>query len=125
MTTKKWVFDRAHSSINFSVRHMVVSRVRGRFLRWDGTLTIDDVHHEDSSVDVRMEAASIDTAEPTRDGHLRSEDFLYAEKFPYLTFKSTRIDRKSERETAVLGELTIRGSARPVVLEVKCSGTVC
>src|SRR3954469_13884127 len=82
---KQWQFDQAHSSINFSVRHMVVSKVRGRFTRWTGVLAIDDVDPSMSSAVVEIDATSIDTGEPIRDTHLRADAFLCADRFPRLT----------------------------------------
>ena len=122
MTATHWDFDKVHSSVNFSVRHLMVSKVRGQFHDWTGTLVLD---HEDltrSSVDVTIQAASIDTKEDKRDAHLRSGDFFDVEKYPTLTFKSTSIDRVSAEEIKIHGDLTIHGVTRPVVLVTEVSG---
>jgi polyisoprenoid-binding protein YceI len=124
MALKQWELDLTHSSINFSVRHMVVSKVRGRFNRWSGTMSVDECACNTSSVDVKIETASIDTGDATRDGHLRSEDFLSAAKFPAMTFRSTNIERIAHNQLKMSGELTIRGITRPVVLDVEAGGRV-
>ncbi|MCU1354207.1 MAG: YceI family protein [Acidimicrobiales bacterium] len=119
-----YVFDPTHSSIEFSVRHMMVARVRGRFATFTGTITIGE-DPADSSVEVVIDAASIDTGNPDRDAHLRSADFLDVEHFPELTYRSThvRYDPASEFWEAG-GLLTIRGISRPVHLEVEPLGAV-
>src|SRR5579862_5144514 len=115
-----WDIDPVHSEVSFVVRHMVVSKVRGRFDRFSGTIVTDeDLGH--SSVNVTIEAASISTSEPNRDNHVRSADFLDVEKFPNLTFRSTAV--RSERgKYFVDGDLTIRGVTRPVTLDVEVNG---
>ena len=85
-----WNIDRAHSEIGFSVRHMMISTVRGKFNEFEADVTLDPEHLEAAEVTARIQAASVDTGEPKRDGHLRSGDFFDAEKFPTLTFTSTR-----------------------------------
>ena len=122
MATKAWQIDRAHSDIFFTVRHMVISKVRGRFQKWDGTLLFDPETPTASQVDITIDAASIDTNEPKRDAHLRSADFLNAEKHPYLTFKSTRVEPKGKDKYLLHGNLTIRDITRPVAVEVEHLG---
>jgi polyisoprenoid-binding protein YceI len=124
MSTQHWDFDLVHSGINFHVRHLMISKVHGRFQQWSGALEIDDADPTKSRIEVTIDAASIDTKEPKRDDHLRSADFLEVEKYPHITFKSTMIERKSESELVVHGELTLHGVARPVTLEVESAGTV-
>ena len=118
-----WAFDQAHSSVNFTVRHMVVSKVRGRFTKWDGTLAMDETNPVGGSVEVSIDAASIDTGVEQRDGHLRSPDFFDVAKFPTLTFKSTRVEAPSAGALKVTGDLTMHGVTRPVVLDVEYSGS--
>ena len=120
---KQWEFDQAHSSINFSVRHMVVSKIRGRFTRWTGVLVIDDVDPSMSSAAVEIDATSIDTGEPVRDTHLRADAFLCADRFPRLTFKSRLVESRSTGYR-VTGDLTIRGVTRSVILQVEDGGRV-
>jgi polyisoprenoid-binding protein YceI len=122
MTTNNWNIDTVHSGINFSVRHMVVSKVRGRFAKFTGELAIADDDLTRSSVDVSIDAASIDTGNAQRDGHLRSADFFDAETFPELRFRSTRIDRRGDDRYAVVGQLTIRDVTREVSLDVEFGG---
>jgi polyisoprenoid-binding protein YceI len=122
MAAEKWNFDSAHSSIEFTVRHMLVSKVRGRFTKWSGTFQYDEQNPTASSVEVQIDAASVDTHEPQRDAHLRSGDFFEVEKHPHLTFKSTGVEKKGEGKFALLGDLTIRGVTRPVVLDVELGG---
>ena len=116
-----WDIDAGHSGVNFTVRHMVVSKVRGRFAKWTGTIAFDEAAPERSSVEVSIEAASIDTGVAERDGHLKTPDFLDVEKFPAITFKSTRVARR-EDGFDVTGDFTIRDVTREVVLPVVYGG---
>lgn len=117
-----WKIDNAHSQINFSVRHMMVSNVRGRFDQFSGTVEFNEKDISRSHVEVQIDAASINTREPQRDGHLKSPDFLNAEKYPYITFKSTRMEKLDESHGRIYGDLTIRDITRPVVLDVEYAG---
>lgn len=119
MATTEWDFDLAHSSVNFHIRHLMVSKVHGRFTKWSGTLALDEQDLTKSRFDVAIDAASIDTREDKRDEHLRSADFLDVASFPTITYKSTQIEREGEDTYRVLGELTIHGVTRPVALEVE------
>ncbi len=123
MSAEQWDFDLTHSSIGFHVRHLMISKVHGRFQGWTGSLQLDPVDPTKSHVEVQIDAASIDTKEPKRDEHLRSADFLDAANFPHLTFKSTRVERDGD-DLAVDGELTIHGVTRPVHLKVEPAGQV-
>ena len=122
MAAQTWQIDRAHSDIFFTVRHMVITKVRGRFLKWDGTLVLDEQDLSKSRVEVSIDAASISTSDEKRDGHLRSADFLDAEKFPKLTFKSTRVEKVSGDRLKVTGDLTIRDVTKSVTLDVEQLG---
>ena len=122
MTTNNWNIDTVHSGINFSVRHMVVSKVRGRFAKFSGELAIDDDDLTRSSVDVAIDATSIDTGNAQRDTHLRSADFFDVEAFPELRFRSTRIEQRGDARYAVVGQLTIRDVTREVSLDVEYGG---
>jgi len=117
-----WKIDNAHSLVEFSVRHMMISTVRGRFERFSGTVEFNENDPAASSVDVQIEAASINTNEPQRDNHLRSADFFEAETYPYLSFKSTRVEKVDENNGRIYGDLTIRNVTRPVVLEIEYNG---
>jgi polyisoprenoid-binding protein YceI len=120
----EWSFDPVHSSIGFAIRHMVVSKVRGRFTKWSGAFRFDETHPAQSSVDVQIDAASVDTQDAGRDQHLRSPDFFDVARFPTLSFKSTHVERISDAELKVSGELTMLGIARPVVLHTELGGLV-
>src|SRR5438552_4083366 len=121
-TTGRWDIDPIHSSAGFTVRHLVISKVRGRFRRWSGSLTLDDARPENSRVEIRIETASIDTDEPKRDDHLRSADFFDAERYPEIVFLGTHIEKDGKDRYQVTGDLTIAGVTRPVRLEVESLG---
>src|SRR5580692_6324731 len=112
-----WEIDTIHSEVSFVVRHLVVSKVRGRFDRFGGTI-ITDEDLARSSVNVTIDASSVNTNEPTRDNHVRSADFLDVENFPNITFVSTGV-RDEQGAFFVDGELTIRGTTRAVTLDVE------
>jgi polyisoprenoid-binding protein YceI len=118
-----WEIDPSHSSVGAVARHLVVSKVRGRFTSFSGTVTIGDTP-ERSGVVATIDAASIDTAEPKRDAHLRSADFLDAESYPTLEFRSTAVEQTSPSTLRVDGDLTIRGITRPVSLDVGYGGLI-
>jgi polyisoprenoid-binding protein YceI len=117
-----WKIDPIHSHIEFSVRHLMITTVKGRFTGVDGSVVIDEADPSKSSVDVRIEASTVDTREPQRDGHLRSADFFDVEKFPHLTFKSTRVGDRTGGDFTVTGDLTIHGVTREIVLQVTDEG---
>jgi polyisoprenoid-binding protein YceI len=120
--TTKWNIDGAHSGISFTIRHMVISKVRGRFTKFSGAVNVDDDDITRSVVEVTIDASSIDTATPQRDTHLRAPDFLDVEKFPELRFRSTRVEKRQDDQYRVIGELTIRDVTREVSLEVEYGG---
>jgi polyisoprenoid-binding protein YceI len=122
MATQRWNIDTSHSGVHFTVRHMVISKVRGAFDRWQGVVDFDAQNPAASKVSVRIEAASIDTREEKRDAHLRSADFFDVEKYPELTFESTKVEKLDGDEYRVSGDLTIRGVTKPVVLEAEYLG---
>jgi polyisoprenoid-binding protein YceI len=124
MSLVKWDFDHAHSSVDFTVRHLLVSKVRGRFTKWNGELELDEQDLTRSRVDIEIDVASVDTHEPQRDAHLRSGDFFEADKHPRITFKSKRVEEKTADRLAVTGDLTIRGTTREVVLDVERGGVI-
>jgi len=117
-----WKIDDSHSQITFAARHMMISNVTGRFEHFGGTIDFDEKNPDNTTVDVQIDAASLNTREPQRDGHLRSADFLDVEKYPYITFKSTRVDVKDETHAKLYGDLTIRDVTHPVTLDVEFSG---
>jgi polyisoprenoid-binding protein YceI len=122
MAATKWNFDAVHSSISFSVRHLMISKVTGHFTKWSGTLLIDDENPDNSSVEVDIDAASINTREPQRDDHLRSADFLDAQNYPTIVFRSTRVEQIDPEHYKVTGNFTVRNVTRPVVLDTEYFG---
>ena len=122
MTATTWNFDTSHSSINFSVRHMMIAKVRGRFQTWSGTLELDDDDLTRSRVEVAIDATSLDTRDDKRDAHLRSADFFDVEHHPKLVFTSTSIERVGEDAVAITGDLSIRGITQQVTLAVELNG---
>ncbi len=122
MKTNSWNIDTTHSGVNFTVRHMVFAKVRGRFDRFSGTIEGDLDDLTGARVAVNIDAASIDTGVADRDTHLRSADFFDAEQFPTLRFVSQTIERASDDHYLVHGELTIRDVTREVTLEVDYNG---
>jgi polyisoprenoid-binding protein YceI len=117
-----WTIDAAHSQITFSVRHMMISNVHGRFEKFTGEVDFNEAEPTKSSVNVQIETESINTREPQRDGHLRSPDFLDAANFPVIAFKSTRIEKVSDTTARIYGALTIRGVTHEVVLNTEYAG---
>ncbi len=114
--------DPAHSSIEFSVRHMMISKVRGSFRNFDGTIGLDEKNPENTTADVHIDAKSIDTASADRDNHLRSADFLYVDKYPEILFKSKTVELKDSEHARMVGDLTIQDTTNEVVLEVIFNG---
>jgi polyisoprenoid-binding protein YceI len=117
-----WQLDPTHSSIQFSVRHMMVSNVRGSFRKFSLEVDFDSAHPELGHVEAAVQAASIDTGMDQRDAHLRSGDFLDAEKFPILSFTSTGVESRGPGEFGLHGDLTIRGEVHPVTFDVEYIG---
>lgn len=114
-----WNVDPAHSVAEFKVRHLMISNVKGRFSGVSGLLRLDETDVTNSSVEASIDAASVDTREPQRDAHLKSADFFDVERFPTLSFKSTRVTRNLDGDLQVTGELTIHGMSRSVVFAVE------
>jgi polyisoprenoid-binding protein YceI len=120
--TSFWDIDLSHSAVQFHVRHMVISKVHGRFNRWSGVLELDPQDLTRSRVDVRIDAASIDTQVADRDAHLKSPEFLDVATHPELTFRSKRIERAGDGYR-VVGDLSLRGVTREVTLDAEFAGT--
>jgi len=116
-----WNIDKAHSEVGFQVKHMMISTVRGKFGSFDADLQLDPSNPSASKVTARIEAASIDTNEPKRDGHLRSPDFFDAEKYPTLTFTSTKVTGSGD-EVEITGNLKIKDQEHPITLKGELSG---
>lgn len=117
-----WQIDTAHSEILFSVRHMMLSKVRGQFEKFNGSVNFDETNPAATTVEVEIDAASINTREAQRDAHLKSPDFFDVEKYPTLTFKSTAVEMSDESHALLRGDLTIRGKTRPVTMDVEYIG---
>lgn len=118
----EWVFDQAHSNADFSVRHMMITTVRGGFKDVSGKLKFDQQNPANSYVEAVIQVGSVWTGINDRDNHLRSADFFDAENHPEMTFKSTKVEATSATHAKVTGDLTIRGTTRSVVLEVEFIG---
>ena len=117
-----WEIDSSHTSSGFQVTHLVVSKVRGQFAKTTGTVEIDDKDVTKSTLDIVIDASSIDTGNDDRDKHLRSADFFDVAKHPNITFKSTKVAKAGKGKLKVTGDLTIRGVTKPVTLDVDYSG---
>jgi polyisoprenoid-binding protein YceI len=115
---RAWDIDPSHSSANFKVRHLMVSHVRGELGPVSGTVFIDEQHIERSRVEVGIDARQIASRDEKRDAHLRSADFLDVENHPTVTFRSSKVEKAGDGGLRVTGDLTIRGTTRPVTLQV-------
>ena len=120
--TMAWQLDTKHSQIEFSVKHMMVSTVRGHFTAFTGELVADEAHPENSRIAVTIDPTSIHTGDANRDGHLRAADFFEVEKYPEITYKSTGIELKGDEEFRLLGELTMHGVTQELPLDVTLEG---
>jgi len=114
--TTAYQVDPRHSSANFAVTHLMISTVRGEFHGVNGTIVVDDSNIGNSSVNVTIDATTVDTREPDRDKHLKSDAFFNVAKYPTITFKSTKVEKNSDGSLKVTGDLTIRGNTQSVVL---------
>jgi polyisoprenoid-binding protein YceI len=117
--TATWNVDPVHSVAEFKVRHMMISNVKGQFTAVAGVMTVDEADVTNSRIEASVEVASINTRDAQRDAHLKSADFFDVEKFPTLTFKSTRVTRTADGELAVEGDLTIHGVTQKTVFSVE------
>jgi polyisoprenoid-binding protein YceI len=113
-----YTIDPAHAHSSFTVRHLVISNVRGEFGKTEGMAVIDDADIGKSRVEASVDVSTIDTREPKRDAHLKSPDFFDVAKFPAMTFKSTKVEKAGDGRLKVTGDLTIKGVTKPVVLDV-------
>jgi polyisoprenoid-binding protein YceI len=117
-----WTIDAGHSQVGFAVRHLLLSNVRGHFSNFSGMVDLDERDISKSKVEVEIDASTITTENDARDKHLRSADFLNADKTPKITFKSTRVERAGKGRLRVIGDLTIRETTKSVVLDVEGPG---
>ena len=118
-----WMIDAAHTEANFSVRHMMISHVRGQFQKVSGTVEFDEAAPANTKIDVQIEIASINTREEKRDAHLKSPDFFDAAKYPYMTFASKRVEVKDAAHARLIGDLMIRDVTKEVALDVEYNGS--
>jgi polyisoprenoid-binding protein YceI len=114
-----WQIDAAHSNAHFTVRHMMISNVKGQFSGITGSATLDPADLSRSSVEIAIDVTTVNTQDVQRDGHLKSVDFFDAEKYPTINFRSTRVEAAGEGELRVTGDLTLHGVTKPVVLMVE------
>jgi polyisoprenoid-binding protein YceI len=117
-----WQIDPAHTNVEFTVRHMMISNVKGQFQKTSGTITANGTDPASAKIDATIDATSIDTRVDRRDAHLKSPDFLDVAKFPTITFKSTKVEAAGTNKWKVTGDLTIHGVTKPVVLDVEGTG---
>lgn len=122
MALERWEIDSGHSGIQLSARHMMLARVRGVFSRWSGTILADSDDLGRTTVDIYIDASSLDTGILDRDAHLKSADFLDVAMYPEITFKGTRVDVLGDDRARLAGELTLRGVTRAVLLAVEFRG---
>ena len=122
-TSGTFVLDKSHTQVGFVSRHLMVSKVRGRFNDFEGSVVVADDPAQ-SSVDVTIQAASIITNDENRDKHVRTNDFLDVDDFPTLSFHSTKVELGRSNEWKVAGDLTVRGVTRPIVLDVEFEGVI-
>jgi polyisoprenoid-binding protein YceI len=119
-----WNVDPSHTRVGFSVKHLVISDVKGEFSKVSGKAQVDESDLSKSSVEMTIEVASVDTRDEKRDGHLKSADFFDAAKFPTITFKSTKVGAGKDGAVTVTGDLTMRGVTKPVTLEGSISKVI-
>ncbi|MFE3602354.1 YceI family protein [Streptomyces sp. NPDC059096] len=121
--TGAYTIDPAHSTISFTVRHAMVTNVRGTFTEHEGTLHLDGADPANSTASIDVSIASIDTGAPDRDGHLRSADFFDSETFPAMTFRSTAAERIDAETYRITGDLTIKDVTRPLSIDLEFHGS--
>lgn len=121
-TRTTWKIDPTHSNVEFAVRHLMITTVRGRFAKVEGTVVTDDADPTKAEVDVTIDVNSIDTREPQRDTHLKSADFFDAEKYPSIAFKGSRVTDVQGDTFKLVGDLTMHGVTREVTLDVTSEG---
>ena|SRR5271168_4082291 len=117
-----WQIDPMHTSVEFTVRHMMISNVKGTFQKTAGTVTTNGSDPASATIDATIDASSVDTRVERRDAHLKSPDFLDVAKYPTITFKSTKIEAAGPGKFTVTGDLTLHGVTKPVVLDVETAG---
>ncbi len=119
-----WLIDSAHTEIYFTARHLMISNVRGQFQTFSGTIGFDETRPAETAVVVQIDVASLNTGDATRDEHLKSPDFFDAEKFPHITFHSSRVVMKDQTHAKLYGDLVIRDQPHEIALDVEFNGQV-
>ena len=122
MTKTMWNVDTAHSTVEFAIRHMMISNVKGTFNKFDGVINADPHDLTDASIEFTIDASSIDTRKSDRDNHLRSDDFFDVENYPDLTFKATKIEKKFEDQYDLTGDFTIKDITKAVTFNISFEG---
>ena len=122
--SETFVLDTAHTTVGFSVKHLMLTTVNGRFNKFDGSFDFDTKSGKLSDVKVSIDPKSIDTNQSKRDEHLKGADFFDVDKFQEIQFKSTKVDYKKNKPTQVMGDLTIRGITKPITLKASYEGSV-
>ena len=123
MTKQKWAVDAVHSSIDFSIKHLVIAKVKGNFQSFEATIEADPEDLTTADIEFTVDIASIDTRNADRDNHLKSADFFDIENYPNLTFKSTKIIKTDDGEYDVTGDLSLHGLTRPETFKITYEGT--
>ena len=122
--SQTWEIDPAHSSVQFTIQHMIISEVTGKFREFSGKVIISEDDFTGAQIEGSANIGSIDTGNERRDGHLKAEDFFYSEKYPEMTFKSTKVEKTGTDAYQITGDLTIRGVTKTVVFDAKHGGTI-
>ncbi len=120
----KWDFDKSHTTIGFSVTHLIIAEVDGNFKSFNGSVTTNDNNFENAQVKFSADVNSINTQNDKRDRHLKSDDFFNAKKFPQVTFKSKSFNKVDDKNYKMVGNLTIRGITKEITLDVKLNGII-
>ncbi|HWV23113.1 MAG TPA: YceI family protein [Thermomicrobiales bacterium] len=121
-TVSTWTIDPSHSQVEFTVKHMMFSKVKGSFTSFNGTIDLDEQNIENSTVRVEIDPATINTRDEKRDAHLRSADFFNTDVNPMMTFVSTKVERDGDEDLKITGDLTMNGVTKSVVLEAELEG---
>lgn len=118
-----WTVDKSHSKVGFSVSHLVIAEVEGKFNNFDGNISTNGENFEDAKIDFTVDVNSIDTDNEGRDKHLKSDDFFNAEKFPKITFKGKSMTKVGDKKYKLIGDFTMRDVTKEIALDVKFNGT--
>src|SRR4051812_18759447 len=121
--TGDYTIDATHSRVGFAARHAMVTKVRGQFNEFEGTAHLDFADPTNATAELTIKTQSIDTRNAQRDGHLRTNDFFDAQNYPEITFRSTSVEKVSEEQYRLVGDLTIKGTTKPVAIDFEFSGT--